>query len=245
MCMLCRDAATVCQPLLSRRSFAFAATAALALASSTGALAAPKKAPPKPENVIAPDAALERLMQGNGRYVKGLTKRYDFRQERKLLATGQNPFAGILSCADSRVAPELAFDTTRGDLFVCRVAGNIASADMIASLEYAIAVLKTPLIMVLGHERCGAVESAIKSIKDGTTLPGHLPSLVEGISPAVKIALDRPGDVLDTAIKQNIALNVDRLKTAGPIINKAVEEKKVRIVAAIYELRSGKVELLD
>ena len=98
--------------------------------------------------------------------------------ERVALSGGQNPFASILSCADSPIAPELCFDTARGDLFVCRIAGNFASDEMVASLEYAVQVLKTPLIMVLGHEACGAVDATIKSLKDGTTLPGHLPSLV-------------------------------------------------------------------
>jgi carbonic anhydrase len=140
-------------------------------------------APPKPENVLSPDAALDRLMKGNVRYVDGVSRRHDFKHERESLTTGQNPFAAVLSCADSRIAPEYCFDTSRGDIFVCRVAGNIASDEMIASLEYTVSVLNTPLIMVLGHESCGAVDAAIKSIKDGTTLPGHLPSLVDAIAP--------------------------------------------------------------
>jgi carbonic anhydrase len=102
--------------------------------------------------------------------------RHDFAHEREALSTGQNPFAAVLSCADSRIAPELCFDTARGDLFVCRIAGNFASDEMVASLEYAVQVLNTPLIMVLGHEACGAVDATIKSVKDGSTLPGHLPS---------------------------------------------------------------------
>src|SRR5437764_960885 len=139
----------------------------------------------KPGNVLSPDAALDRLIKGNDRYVAGVSKRHDFKHEREALVAGQNPFAGILSCADSRIAPEYAFDTGRGDLFVCRVAGNVTNNDVVASLEYAVAVLNTPLFMVLGHMSCGAVDAAIKSIKDGTTLPGHLPSLVEALSPAV------------------------------------------------------------
>ena len=125
-------------------------------------------------------------MNGNRRYVDGTSKQHDFKNEREALTMGQNPYAGILSCADSRIAPEYAFDAGRGDLFVCRVAGNFANPDTIASFEYAIAILDTPLLMVLGHRACGAVEATIKSIKDGTTLPGHLPSLVSALSPAVK-----------------------------------------------------------
>src|SRR5262249_24413641 len=131
---------------------------------------------PKPENDLSPDEALERLMEGNERYVQGVARRHDFLNEREALTTGQNPYAGILSCADSRIAPEYAFDSGRGDLFVCRVAGNFLNDDGLASFEYAVQVLHTPLLMVLGHEACGAVEAAIKSVGEGTTLPGHLPA---------------------------------------------------------------------
>jgi carbonic anhydrase len=118
-------------------------------------------------------------MKGNERYVEGESRRHDFKREREALVGGQNPYAGILSCADSRIAPEYAFDSGRGDLFVCRVAGNFANNDTIASMEYAVVMLGPPLIMVLGHDACGAVGATIKSLKDNTTLPGHLPSLVK------------------------------------------------------------------
>ena len=114
-------------------------------------------------------------MNGNARYIDGVTQRHDFKHEREALSSGQNPFAAMLSCADSRIAPEFCFDTARGDVFVCRVAGNFANDDIVASLEYAVQVLNTPLIMVLGHDACGAVDATIKSIKDGTTLPGICP----------------------------------------------------------------------
>ena len=100
-------------------------------------------------------------MAGNARYVEGVSKRHDFKHEREALSKGQNPFAAVLSCADSRIAPEYCFDTARGDVFVCRVAGNFASEDIVASLEYTVAVLNTPLILVLGHESCGAIEATI------------------------------------------------------------------------------------
>jgi carbonic anhydrase len=202
-------------------------------------------APPKPQNVVSPDKALKLLMNGNRRYVGGVAKRHDFKHEREPLTQGQNPYAGILSCADSRIAPEYAFDAGRGDLFVCRVAGNFANDDVIASLEYAVAVLNTPLLMVLGHQACGAVDAAIKSIKDGTTLPGHLPSLVAAIGPAVKAVTGQPGNMLDNAIRQNVVLSVEKLKAATPIIDKAVAEKKLRIVGAVYNLDSGRVDLLS
>lgn len=203
-----------------------------------------KKKPPKPENVVSPDAALERLKEGNERYVEGVTRRYDFRYERKALASGQNPYAAILSCADSRIAPEFAFDSGRGDLFVCRLAGNFANDDSVASLEYAVSVLSTPLILVLGHDACGAVDATIKSLKDNTTLPGHLPSLVEGLAPAVKTVSGQGGELLANAIKQNVIDTVAKLKTATPILSAAVEQGKLKLAGGIYRLRSGKVEMV-
>ncbi|MGZ3409886.1 MAG: carbonic anhydrase [Xanthobacteraceae bacterium] len=226
----------------SRRTFIkFAGAAAASSAIPVAAFA--QKAPPKPANVLSPDAALDQLVKGNARYVDGVAKRHDFKHEREALTTGQNPYAGILSCADSRIAPEYAFDAGRGDLFVCRVAGNFLNPDGIASFEYAVQVLNTPLLMVLGHQSCGAVDAAIKSIKDSTTLPGHLPSLVTALSPAVKAVLDKGGNTLDNAIRQNVVLNVERLKSASPIIDKFVGDKKVRVVGGIYHLDTGRVEV--
>ena len=227
-----------------RTMLKLAATGSAGLAFLPRALAQNAKAPPKPENVLSPDAALERLMNGNVRYVQGVSKRHDFSHEREPLRTGQNPFAAVLSCADSRIAPEYCFDTARGDIFVCRVAGNFASDEIVASLEYAVQVLNTPIIMVLGHDACGAVDATAKSIKDGTTLPGHLPTLVAAISPAVKAVQGESGDMLDNAIRRNVILNVEKLKTTGPILTTFVDNKKVRIVGGIYKMASGRVEPL-
>jgi carbonic anhydrase len=208
------------------------------------ALAKDSKPPPKPENVISPDASLKRLMAGNARYVDGVARRHDFRHEREALAGGQNPYAGILSCADSRIAPEYAFDSARGDLFVCRLAGNFANDDSIASLEYGVAVLGVPLILVLGHDACGAVDATIKSLKDNSTLPGHLPSLVTALSPAVKAVSGKDGDVLGNAIRQNVIDNVAKLKSATPILSAAVEQNKLKVVGGIYRLKDGKVDIV-
>ncbi|WP_050403490.1 carbonic anhydrase [Bradyrhizobium embrapense] len=242
MCQLCE----ITPPSqTSRRVFlAAAACTAVSLALAPAATGKETKPPPKPQNVLPPDAALDRLVKGNLRYVEGVSRRHDFKHEREALTGGQNPFAGILSCADSRIAPEYAFDTGRGDLFVCRVAGNFASAEMIASLEYAQSVLGVPLFMVLGHDSCGAVDAAIKSLKDNTTLPGHLPELVTAIAPAVKATEGRPGDRLANAIRQNVIDNVAKLKTATPILSAAVDQGKLRIVGAVYRLTDGKVELV-
>jgi len=166
-------------------------------------------------------------MEGNARYVEGKMKPHDFISERPALALGQNPFAGILGCADSRVGPEYAFDVGRGDVFVCRVAGNFADDYSIASFEYTVAVLGTPFILVLGHSKCGAVDAAVKAVKDGKEFAGHIPLLIDAIRPAVKAAQDQAGDLLDNAIKQNVILNVERLKTASPILSDAVQRREI------------------
>jgi carbonic anhydrase len=225
---------------LPRRKFLSLLGAALSVPIL--ARAAEKGAPPKPQNVISPDAALDRLMKGNQRYVHGSMRRHDFIAERAGLAGGQNPFAGILSCADSRIGPEYAFDTGRGDIFVCRVAGNFANPDTIASFEYAVAVLNTPLILVLGHQACGAVDSTIKQLKNGASFPGHIPSLTEALTPAVQAVDNQPGDLLTNAIKQNVVLTIQKLQTAEPILSEAVNQKKLKVVGGVYDLKTGKVE---
>lgn len=236
----------MCQQCPPPRTFArrdFLKLAAAALAVPAVARAAQTE-PPKPQNVLSPDDALKRLMAGNRRYVDGVAKRHDFVSERFTLVKGQNPYAAILSCADSRVAPEFAFDTGRGDVFVCRVAGNFASDESVASLEYAVAALNTPLIVVLGHSACGAVDATVKAVKDGKEFPGHIPSLIKHLAPAVKEAGPADDGLLDRAIRQNVVLNVRHLEKAGPILSKAVEEKKIRIVGGVYDLSSGRVDLV-
>jgi carbonic anhydrase len=243
MCDLCGVPAQKHDNSIARRDV-LALGAAFSAAFTMPAMAADDTPPPKPQNVISPDEALARLKAGNKRYVGGVAKRHDFVAEREALVGGQNPFAGILSCADSRIAPEYAFDTSRGDLFVVRVAGNFVNVDNLASFEYAVAVLKTPLIMVLGHEACGAVKATISSIKTETTLPGHLPSLVKALAPAVTAVLDKGGDILESAIEENVRRNVATLKAASPILNAAVDEKRVAVVGGIYRLASGEVEII-
>src|SRR6266403_1332687 len=246
VCMICRNENLADRSYLSRRGllgFLGAAAAGLALAGTAGAKEA--KTPPKRQNAVSPDASLELLMKGNKRYVDGVSRRHDFMHEREALVGGQNPYAGILSCADSRIAPEYAFDSGRGDLFVCRVAGNFANDDTIASMEYAVAILRTPLIMVLGHDACGAVDATITSLKDNTALPGHLPSLVTSLAPAVKAVSGKPGDPLDNAIRQNVTDNVAKLKSATPILNSAVEQGKLKVVGGIYRLKDGRVEMIS
>jgi carbonic anhydrase len=242
MCEVCRrNSIERFEP--SRRRVLGIAVSTMGLLLTSAAGAKEMKAPPKPQNVLTPAGSLERLMKGNARYVEGVSLRHDFRHERETLAGGQNPYAAILSCADSRIAPEYAFDSGRGDLFVCRVAGNFANSESVASLEYAVAELGTPLILVLGHDACGAVSATIKSLKDNTTLPGHLPSLVEGIAPAVKAVSAQAGDTLANAIRQNVIDNVAKLSAATPILSAAVAQGKLKVAGGIYRLRDGRVEM--
>jgi len=244
MCTTCGDPSLKHAPLYSRRNFLkLVGGAAWVWALSGRGLFAAGEIP-KPENVLSPDEALARLKRGNERYVDGVMRRHDFTAERSVLAGGQNPYAGILSCADSRVAPEYAFDSGRGDLFVVRVAGNFAEEDGIASFEYAVKFLGTTLLVVLGHDKCGAVDAAITTVRDGADLPGHLPHLVDHIAPAVKTAMGEPGDLLANAIRENVMLNVQKLQTASPILSDYVGQGKIRVVGGIYKLADGRVEWL-
>ncbi len=200
--------------------------------------------PPIPENVMTPEAALKRLLEGNARYVAGEFNDRDYSETRAVLTQGQNPYAALLSCADSRVSPELCFDEGRGDLFVNRLAGNYVSLDMLASLEYGAVVLKAPLIMVLGHTECGAVKSAITAEKDHFDFPGHIQTITTQLRSAVKAAEKSGGDLLAATIVENIKINVDNLKDSTPLLRRLVEQGKLLVVGGLYHLDSGKVELV-
>jgi carbonic anhydrase len=220
-----------------------------AAAAWTGALAIPALALEAPSatapNAISPDEALQRLMDGNVRYAANNPAIKDFSAGRAARVAKQYPFAAILSCADSRVAPELAFDQGPGELFVVRVAGNFVDDDGLASLEYGVKFLGVPLIMVLGHTNCGAVDATIKVVKDNAKLPGHLPGLVRAIKPAVEAAKKaNAANLLDEAITENVRYNVGRLNKARPIVSAFVAEGKVKVVGGRYDLASGKVSLV-
>jgi carbonic anhydrase len=228
---------------MSRRGLLSGGAALLGAAASPFPTAFAQTA--MPQNAISPDDALKRIMEGNARYAANTAANKDFSAGRAARVTGQHPVAAILSCADSRVAPELAFDQGPGDLFVVRVAGNFVNDDGLASIEYAVKFLGTPLIMVLGHSNCGAVGAAIKVLKEGAKLPGHLQEMVRDIKPAVEIAKrGKPDNLLQASIEENVRLGVRRLTTAKPIVSKLVQDKKVKVVGANYDLASGKVGLL-
>lgn len=194
---------------------------------------------------VSPEEALQRLIEGNARYVANAAINTDYSVARASRSEGQRPFAAIVSCSDSRVAPELIFDQGPGELFVVRVAGNFISEEGLATLEYGVAVLGIKSIVVLGHTACGAVDATIKSIADNELPPGHLPSLVNAIRPAVYDVLDSaPDDLLAAATAQNAKLNAERALREGPILSDAHAAGTLGAVAGIYEIATGKVAFL-
>jgi len=192
-----------------------------------------------------PDSALKLLVEGNQRYAANQPRERDFSAERASRAKGQAPFAAILGCADSRVAPELAFDQNPGDLFVVRVAGNFVTPDGLGSLEYGAAVLGTKLIMVLGHTSCGAVNATVEALQKGNTLPGHIADLVRAMKPAIEPVIKQKGDDLQQrAVVANVRHNVERLRKATPILAAMNAKKQLQVVGAYYDLPTGKVVLI-
>ena len=235
---------------LSKRAFLQTAgfgtlTTLLAPAMNAGGLvqtpaapAAPGAPTPRP---ISSDEALQKLVEGNRRHLSGeftITQR--LAERRQQVAKAQHPFAAILGCSDSRLPPEIVFDHSLGDLFVVRVAGNIVDMNGLASLEFAATQFGTPLIMVLGHARCGAVAAALAEAK----VPGHIVSLVDAIKPAVAMSKGQPGDPLDNAIRANIRRMVEELKTSQPILGDLVKAGTLKVVGALYSLDTGKVEII-
>jgi carbonic anhydrase len=226
---------------ISRRSL-IQLTGAGVLASGLGAkLMVPQQASASEAPEINADLALQKLMEGNKRYVDFKRAYPDQDQVRlKVVAQAQHPFAVVLGCADSRVPPELLFDQGLGDLFVIRVAGNILDDGTLASIEFATAELGVPLVMVLGHQRCGAVKATL----EGGKVPGHISRLVEAIKPALEIAKDQPGDKLDNAVRANIRMVVGQIKSSTPILADLAKKGKVNVVGARYDLDTGAVEML-
>ena len=200
----------------------------------------PRLATPTP---CSPD-----LLEGNKRFVSGqLVHPGRTPADFAALAEGQAPLAIIVGCADSRVAPELIFDQGVGDLFVVRVAGNIVSGagpTVKGSIEFAVAELGARLIMVLGHTQCGAVKAAIAHIDANDALPGSIGDLIDPIRPAVRAVQGNPGDKLENVTNANIAMGVERLKNLDPIVSKFAKTGELKVVGAVYELRTGAVKVL-
>ena len=193
------------------------------------------------ESLPSADAALAELKAGNAHHVAKTYERPHQTAARQLvLASGQSPHCAILTCADSRLPPEIIFDKGLGDIFDVRVAGNVAGDAETASLEYAAEHLHVPLVVVMGHTQCGAVSAAL----EGGTLPGKLPSLMAAIRPAVDQSAHEPGNRLDNAVRDNVVHVVEQLRAAKPVLSDLVATGKLRIVGAVYSLETGKVEWL-
>lgn len=193
----------------------------------------------------SPQEALQLLKEGNARYVANTPINTDHSLDRAKRSAGQKPFAAVVACSDSRVAPEIIFDQGLGDIFVVRVAGNFINEDGLASLEFGAAALGVQVIVVLGHTSCGAVDATIKSVEDRTLPPGHLPSLVEAIRPAVyDVMPEKPADLLSAAIAQNARLNADKASQSGPVLAELKEAGKLMSVAGVYDIATGKVDFL-
>jgi carbonic anhydrase len=188
---------------------------------------------------------LQRLLDGNKRFAANRRFRPNETLEtRAKLATGQAPFAAILGCADSRVPPEIVFDHGLGDLFVVRVAGNIVEDAGSGSFEYAVEHLGTPLIVVLAHERCGAVKATVETLEAGGEAPGHVAELVRKIKPAVEKSMGVPGDKVENAVRENARRMAAELAGLEPILKEKVSQGKLKVVAMRYDLDTGVMELL-
>jgi carbonic anhydrase len=192
---------------------------------------------------VAPGDALQRLKAGNQRFVAGKLQHPNQSPKRRTeLATGQRPFAIVLGCADSRTSPEVLFDQGLGDLFVVRVAGNVIDDHALASIEYAVEHLGARLIVVLGHQRCGAVQAAKETLDSKAEAPAHINSLVTAIRPAVEAT--RGADV-ESTIKANIENVVQSLRSSEPVLKKEVESGAVTVLGGYYNLDTGAVSFAE
>ena len=193
--------------------------------------------------VINADEALQRLNEGNQRFVAMKPIHPNFTAKRRTeVAKGQKPFAIIFGCVDSRVPPELVFDRGLGDLFVIRTAGQALDKAALGSIEFGVEELNIPLVMILGHQKCGAVAATIEVLEKKAEAHDQIRTLVELIKPAVEKVKGQSGNLLDNAIRANIALGVNKLKTS-PILAEHLEKDKIKIVGAYYNLDTGVVDI--
>ena len=252
---------------LSRREFLRACSAgvgALVLGSTLESCASPEKpaateaqkpeAPPpaatkespsqaaEPKPAASPQEALRALIAGNRRYAEGhSTYPHQDPARRVETSTGQKPFAAFLTCCDSRVPPEIIFDQGIGDIFIIRTAGNVAGNVGLGSLEYAVEHLNVTLLVILGHQKCGAVSATVQ----GGAAAGHIAKIVAEINPALMQAKKQGGDLLMATIDANIRLGVNRLQKTTPILSEYVDQGKIEVVGARYDLDTGLVTWLE
>ncbi len=196
--------------------------------------------------IFTPGQALEWLLDGNVRYLDETVPPRDYSASHTALVDEHAPVAAILGCGDARVGAELIFDCGPGDLFMVRVAGNFLSDYGLASLEYCVEFLNTPLLMVLGHTHCGAVTSAIKVVEEQVDLPGRLFVLIDALEPSVlRAQASNPSNLLTAATEENVHRQVRRLRTISPVINSALKAGRVTVAGAIYDMDSGRVNIMD
>lgn len=233
---------------ISRRQFvstsAFAA-GGFALGYVTKGLVLSQILPPPEPAVNTPSDALNNLMAGNTRFMQGSPIHPNQSAERQAeVAQGQQPWAAILGCMDSRVPPELVFDQGLGDLFVARTAGQVIDNFVIGSLEYAVEE-GVKLVMVLGHQSCGAVKATIQTLQTNGHAEGQIAALVEAIKPAVMEAQFEPGDLLNNSIMVNVTLEIEYLKSSSQIISQGLAQGSIGLVGAIYDLGTGAVNVMS
>lgn len=196
---------------------------------------------------MTPDQALERLRDGNRAFLDGKVDQVDLSAARRLaLAKGQAPFCAYVSCSDSRVPPELLFGRGLGELFIIRNAGNTVDTVAMGSIEYAVAVLDVSLVVVMGHESCGAVKAAMSVVSDNARFPGVIGNMIEPIIPAVLEARNQSGDATEVAVKQNVRRVVRKLREASdPLLIEPQRTGRLKVVGAYYKLDSGEVDFFD
>lgn len=231
-----------CVEITRRRFLAWSATgAAIGMAGAAG-----MPVPAFAKTDVTPDQAFEKLKLGNERFVTAPELcEIDLGSRRAEVAKGQSPWATVITCADSRVGPELVFGGLNlGELFVCRNAGNVVDTDVLGSVEYAVEHLGSPLIVVMGHQRCGAVAAACEEVEKGTTFPGSIGAMLEALLPIAKSEHGKPGDFIDNVVHANARVMADRILQQSSIVAELVEKGSVKIVPACYELDTGAVEFM-
>jgi len=190
---------------------------------------------------LTAEQAWQRLKDGNERFAQGKATHERQQADRRAdVAKGQKPLAVIVCCSDSRVGPEIIFDQGLGDIFVVRTAGNVVDDVGLGSIEYAVEHFGTPLLVVLGHNRCGAVSAAVS----GGKLHGHVRAVVEAIQPAVEAVKGQPGDPVENAVRANVRATVKRLESVAPILPARIKAGKLKIIGACYSLDTGRVEVV-
>ncbi|KPC25798.1 Carbonic anhydrase [Pseudomonas syringae pv. cilantro] len=208
-------------------------------------------APTSPRTVMTADQALKALRDGNDAFMTDkvikVIKVESDRDRRLEIAKGQTPFCILISCSDSRVPPELLFGRGLGELFIVRNAGNTVDTAALGSIEYGVSQLGVPLVVVMGHEKCGAVAAAVSVVEDSTVYPGAIGQMIEPILPAVLTAKARKGaSLLEDSVKANVQRTVARLRTASePTLMNPIKDGKVKVVGAYYSLENGKVDFFD